>query len=186
MIDLNLFATLIRAVNWNSVQRLILVGDPNQLPPIGRGKVFADAIDWLKDSDEYADSVGVLTENIRQLVNTAEGNGTGILDLANVFIQEKQTTGEDVDATIKLKLEKEEIFTKVLENGNGDVDKDFRIRRLTPVECERLQGFEDNWTKFGKDGELISDTQRYKCCGNAVTTNVITAIVDEMFNEVNI
>lgn len=44
MIDLNLFATLIRAINWNSVQRLILVGDPNQLPPIGRGKVFADAI----------------------------------------------------------------------------------------------------------------------------------------------
>ena len=127
MIDLNLFATLIRAVNWNSVQRLILVGDPNQLPPIGRGKVFADAIDWLKSSDEYADSVGVLTENIRQLVNTAEGNGTGILDLANVFIQEKQTTGDDTDATTKLKLEKEEIFTKVLENGNGDVDKDLSV-----------------------------------------------------------
>ena len=98
-----------------------------ELPPIGRGKVFADAIDWLKSSDEYADSVGVLTENIRQLVNTAEGNGTGILDLANVFIQEKQTTGDDTDATTKLKLEKEEIFTKVLENGNGDVDKDLSV-----------------------------------------------------------
>ena len=55
------------------------------------------------------------------------------------------------------------------------------FRKLTPIECERLQGFPDNWTKYGKDGELISDTQRYKCCGNAVTTNVITAIVDEMF-----
>ena len=42
----------------------------------------------------------------------------------------------------------------------------------------------DDWTKYGKDGELISDTQRYKCCGNAVTTNVITAIVDEMFDKV--
>ena len=41
------------------------------------------------------------------------------------------------------------------------------IRRLTPVECERLQGFPDGWT-FG-----ISDTQRYKCLGNAVTVNVI-------------
>lgn len=38
MIDLNLFAALVRSINWNSVQRLILVGDPNQLPPIGRGK----------------------------------------------------------------------------------------------------------------------------------------------------
>jgi len=41
------------------------------------------------------------------------------------------------------------------------------IRKLTPVECERLQGFPDNWT------EGISDTQRYKCCGNAVTVPVV-------------
>ena len=45
-----------------------------------------------------------------------------------------------------------------------------QIRRLTPVECERLQGFPDNWT----DG--VSDTQRYKQLGNAVTVNVIQAI----------
>ena len=56
-----------------------------------------------------------------------------------------------------------------------------RARKLTPIECERLQKFPDNWTKYGKDGEIISDTQRYKCIGNAVTTSVITAIVDEMF-----
>ena len=42
-----------------------------------------------------------------------------------------------------------------------------RIRRLTPIECERLQGFPDDWTKE------LSDTQRYKCLGNAVTVNVI-------------
>jgi len=45
-----------------------------------------------------------------------------------------------------------------------------RIRRLTPTECERLQGFPDGWT------EGISDTQRYKCLGNAVTTNVVCEI----------
>lgn len=56
------------------------------------------------------------------------------------------------------------------------VHKDYRIRRLTPLECERLQGFPDNYTREGVDGELIIDTQRYKCCGNAVTTNVITHI----------
>ena len=66
----------------------------------------------------------------------------------------------------------------------GTLDKDYRIRKLTPRECERLQAFPDDWTKYGKDGELISDTQRYKCCGNAVTTTVITAIVDEMFDKV--
>jgi site-specific DNA-cytosine methylase len=63
----------------------------------------------------------------------------------------------------------------------GTVTKDFRIRRLTPRECERLQAFPDDWTKYGKDGEEISDTQRYKCLGNAVTTTVITHIIDNEF-----
>jgi len=53
------------------------------------------------------------------------------------------------------------------------------IRRLTPIECERLQAFPDNWTKYGlfENGiKEISDTQRYKMMGNAVTTAVITDI----------
>lgn len=51
-----------------------------------------------------------------------------------------------------------------------------KIRRLTPVECERLQGFPDNWT----EGE--SDTQRYKMCGNAVTVNVVEAVMTGLLN----
>jgi len=45
-----------------------------------------------------------------------------------------------------------------------------RIRRLTPLEAERLQGFPDGWT------EGLSDTQRYKTLGNAVTVNVVEEI----------
>ena len=131
MIDLTLFATLLRAINWNSVQRLILIGDPNQLPPIGRGKVFSDIIDWFKSEDEFSDNIGILTKNIRQLVNRIEGNGTGILDLANIFIQERQSNEDENSASnensILLKKEKEEIFEKILENGNGDVDKDLSV-----------------------------------------------------------
>ena len=51
------------------------------------------------------------------------------------------------------------------------------IRRLTPIECERLQGFPDDWTKFGNEGE-ISDSQRYKMCGNAVTVDVVKAVAE--------
>ena len=58
---------------------------------------------------------------------------------------------------------------------------DNRVRKLTPRECERLQGFPSDWTKYGADGELISDTQRYKCIGNAVTVPVIVNIINEMF-----
>lgn len=51
------------------------------------------------------------------------------------------------------------------------------LRRLTPIECERLQGFPDNWT------EGISDNNRYKCLGNAVTVNVIEAIAERFLKE---
>lgn len=62
-----------------------------------------------------------------------------------------------------------------------DSDKNMgtRIRRLTPTECERLQGFPDGWT------EGISDTQRYKCLGNAVTVNVVAEIVKRLMEQIN-
>ena len=50
-----------------------------------------------------------------------------------------------------------------------------KIRRLTPIECERLQGFPDGWT------EGLSDTQRYKCLGNAVTTNVVSEVIRSIY-----
>ena len=68
---------------------------------------------------------------------------------------------------------------------NHGVQIDEQIRRLTPIECERLQGFPDSWTKYGLfEGvrKEISDTQRYKTCGNAVTTNVIEAVIGKIFN----
>ncbi len=62
-----------------------------------------------------------------------------------------------------------------------------KIRRLTPVECERLQGFPDNYTKYGIDEDgnevEISDTQRYKVLGNAVSTPVIEVIGSKLFEE---
>ncbi len=42
------------------------------------------------------------------------------------------------------------------------------VRRLTPLECERLQGYPDDWTKCGYDGAIISDTARYRALGNSL------------------
>ncbi|GAA5036699.1 hypothetical protein GCM10011506_29900 [Marivirga lumbricoides] len=53
------------------------------------------------------------------------------------------------------------------------------IRRFTPLECERLQGFPDDWTSKGIfDGELkeISDSRRYQLLGNAVSVAVVEAV----------
>lgn len=50
-------------------------------------------------------------------------------------------------------------------------DGDYRIRKLTPIECERLQTFQDNYT------EGVSNSQRYKCLGNSWTVDVICHIL---------
>lgn len=48
----------------------------------------------------------------------------------------------------------------------------FGVRRLTPRECERLQGFPDDWTLYDAEGKVISDSARYRMLGNAVVVNV--------------
>lgn len=113
MLDLELAATLFRSIHWAHVQRLILVGDPNQLPPIGRGRVFADVIDWL--SDNAQGNVGVLNVNIRQMENRIRDRGTGILELADLYVGESE-----ID-----KATAEELLRRVQEGG--DVDKDLRV-----------------------------------------------------------
>ena len=73
----------------------------------------------------------------------------------------------------RFKDNEEPMFTLTGQDKHG-VLINSQIRRLTPTECERLQGFPDGWT----DG--ISDTQKYKCLGNAVTTTVVCEIAKRL------
>ncbi len=73
-----------------------------------------------------------------------------------------------------LLVKENEAFCLPTSGGSGQYLLDSKIRRLTPTECERLQGFPDGWT------EGVSDTQRYKTLGNAVTVNVIKAIMEKL------
>ncbi|MBI4589955.1 MAG: AAA family ATPase [Candidatus Rokubacteria bacterium] len=63
MIPTDLFGTLLHALDSGPLSRLILVGDPNQLPPIGPGRPFADIIDWLQK--EHPDCIAPLSVCMR-------------------------------------------------------------------------------------------------------------------------
>ena len=119
MADLGLCAALFRAINWASVQRLIIVGDSNQLPPIGRGKVFAEIIDWL--TEQGSESVGILRTNLRQMENRLAERGTGILDLASIYLRER-TPETDKQ---KQKSDAESMLKRL--QDEGEVDKDLRV-----------------------------------------------------------
>ena len=61
-------------------------------------------------------------------------------------------------------------------NHSHAVATEMVVRRLTPVECERLQGFPDNWSRIswkGKPEEDCPDGPRYKACGNSMAVPVM-------------
>lgn len=83
------------------------------------------------------------------------------------------------------KITKDEVGTLTSSGGGSTVragsfgiTDGYRIRKLTPRECWRLQGFPD-WA-FDKAQEVNSNSQLYKQAGNSVTVNVIAAIAKEM------
>ena len=62
------------------------------------------------------------------------------------------------------------------DKGANVVSDGYVVRRLTPTECERLQGFPDGWTKVayrGKPAEECPDTPRYKALGNTMAVPVM-------------
>lgn len=119
MLDLQLFATLFRSIKWSTVKRLILVGDPNQLPPIGIGRVFADIVDYCRKKTPQA--LAELTANLRQMESMASGKGTGIIKLASLYrIAELQEIKQE-----EVELETEELLKKV--QAGGDIDEDLRV-----------------------------------------------------------
>lgn len=69
-----------------------------------------------------------------------------------------------------------ELTGTLVKNQVMGVHEPSGVRRLTPRECERLQGFPDDWT--GIPG--MADGPRYKCLGNAVTVNVAEWIAGRM------
>jgi DNA (cytosine-5)-methyltransferase 1 len=78
-------------------------------------------------------------------------------------------------------LVEEESLT--LATGNGQTlfqpqPQQYGVRRLTPVECERLQAFPDGWTE-----PAGSDSARYKALGNAVTVNTVRWVLGRMLEQ---
>jgi DNA (cytosine-5)-methyltransferase 1 len=71
-----------------------------------------------------------------------------------------------------------------MRSGQGGSDKPMvlshQVRRLLPIETERLQGLPDGWTATGANGEAISDAARYAMVGNAVAVPVVEWIAQRM------
>jgi DNA (cytosine-5)-methyltransferase 1 len=67
------------------------------------------------------------------------------------------------------------------ERDTHGVVEDLYVRRLTPIECERLQGFPDNWTLVNHRNKPAADGPRYKALGNSMAVPVMRWIGKRIF-----
>jgi DNA (cytosine-5)-methyltransferase 1 len=70
------------------------------------------------------------------------------------------------------------------DSGDSVLDTTYRVRRLTPVECERLMGWPDDHTRYDDKGNELSDTARYKMCGNGIATPVARWLCENLVSSV--
>jgi len=97
---------------------------------------------------------------------SSEGSGS-IIKIAEEPKKVNLIYFSNTNANMKQRIQEKESSWTLGTGTDFGIKEDKKIRKLTPVECERLQGFPDGWT------EGVSDTQRYKTCGNAVTVPVV-------------
>jgi DNA (cytosine-5)-methyltransferase 3A len=101
--------------------------------------------------DKYGS--GLVLRKVIQMNDSKESNGTQPFQQNRVYDSNGLMTCLDTDS------------------GRKSISHDSQIRRLTPVECERLQTVKDNYTNH------VSDSQRYKMLGNGWTVDVIAHIL---------
>jgi DNA (cytosine-5)-methyltransferase 1 len=151
-------------------ERIYLVG---YAPNRSRGQVFPIGENCFKNIKLQRQQGNTCTLTTRY---EAGGNGSYIIERE---LNAQKVIGYSRDKKGKVTSYHEKDETNTLHSssgGGGNTDQYIinqqNIRRLTPIECERLQGFPDNWTL----AEDNSDTQRYKMCGNAVTVDVVREV----------
>ena len=86
--------------------------------------------------------------------------------------------------TARGRVVKQKSQTLQASGAGGVLLPSMKIRKLTPIECERLMSWQDDWTRWGIDDTgnkvEISDSQRYKMCGNGVVSNVVKEIIKNL------
>lgn len=138
----------------------------------------------------YAKGTNTTLKSRRQLV--LEDRGGEFMKTTTVAYS-KSTRENHIDVRGKVGSEANTVScgdggsNQSTQNFVAEKGSNLRIRKLTPVECERLQGYDDNYTRFGRKQDdtvyEMSNTQRYKMVGNGVSASVSKAILEKLITE---
>ncbi len=114
---------------------------------------------------------GGLYVNETEKANTVTAKNSGIETAIAQY-----WNGEQVTGTLSCRNAGGQQRMPDKDHFHGVVEPNYAVRRLTPLECERLQGFPDGWT----DIEGASDTARYKALGNSVAVPCVAWIMNQI------
>jgi DNA (cytosine-5)-methyltransferase 1 len=118
---------------------------------------------------------GDVINTLAATMGTGGGNTPMVHAIQNTVIGRKDTAGPQGKGYGE---EQDPMFTLDTTSPHA-IATAATVRRLTPVECERLQGFPDNWT------EGQADSHRYKQLGNAVAVPVVEWIIQRFIQATN-
>jgi DNA (cytosine-5)-methyltransferase 1 len=124
---------------------------------------------WTQNQREEVRILGDKTGALAALPGTHQSNYIAEPSVYENHAQDSRVSGPlEVAPTVAAKFG--------TGGGNVPLVGSMAVRRLTPVECERLQGFPDNWSRIswkGKPEEQCPDGPRYKACGNSMAVPVM-------------
>lgn len=138
---------------------------------------------WKQEKFRYT---SYRQKRIEQLIGELTSSVQELSQLRSQKEREMQNMWETDEGTgiLQQTLPQIQKMGEPIDSETQSIHRTQRIRRLTPYEIERLQGFPLGWTEEGVDDDgnivKISDTQRYKVCGNAVSVPVIKFIAERI------
>lgn len=156
----------------NTLQARMGTGGNNMPLVLAASDVAGQGATALMTESMAIDQYNATISETRHTLRAAGKISTGVIIFSHTQGLDAQPSGS-VSPTLR-------------RNGNGQAVSDAvqQVRRLTPVECERLQGFPDDWTKYRVDEKkgLIeqADSPRYKQMGNAVAVPCVEWIINRL------
>lgn len=136
---------------------------------MGRQDYETETMIAFSSIDEGGDAARQVTPTLRKGGDGAYGQG-----MAAAWSIMPQNSGKDYKARQVDVAQPLMAGGPVGGNQGGDyIQQAWAVRRLTPTECERLQGFPDGFTAIPYRGKPASDGPRYKALGNSMAVNVM-------------
>jgi DNA (cytosine-5)-methyltransferase 1 len=150
---------------------------------VGDTRATTAIVEPVLFENSYRDGARIANDGVSQTLTSKMGTGGGNTPMIAIGIQGNVIGRQDHNGPAgKGHTEEGEPMFTLTSTDVHAVASTMAVRRLTPLECERLMGWPDNHTLTKADGTTQADTHRYKQCGNGVASPVAQWIAKHILN----